>query len=186
LVIWAGLIITLQAFETIPGRYWVAIVVGLLPCLGAWIAFTVKNVLLATVPTGELPAVFSSASMEKWHQFHVFADGAFGLEQGFVFVALIWASMLYYVVDRRFYLAAVWSGLGALFSLLGLMHAWKFTSNGTILNSPLLDWMKGEPIEMTWHGLFPGGPYAIAYGCIACFLLAAQRWGIRASGDSPH
>jgi AGZA family xanthine/uracil permease-like MFS transporter len=182
LVIWAGLIITLQAFETISARYWIAIVVGLLPCLGAWISFTVKNVLLATLPAGELPSVFSASSMEKWHQFHVFADGAFGLEQGFVFIALIWSSMIYYVVDRRFYLAAVWSVLGALLSLLGLMHSWKFTSNGTIMNAPVLDWMKGESLRMNWEGLFPGWPYAAAYGFIACFLVAAQRWGIRAAG----
>jgi len=184
LVIWAGLIITLQAFETIPMRYWIAIVVGLLPCLGAWISFTVKNVLQATVPAADFANVFSSATLAKWHQFHVFADGAFGLEQGFAFIALTWASMLYYVVDRRFYLAAVWSCLGALLTLLGLMHTWKFTSNGTIMNSPVLDWLKGDKISMTWDGLVPGWPYAVAYGFIACFLLAAERWGIRAIGDS--
>ena len=93
LVIWAGLIITLLAFETIHFWYWIAIVAGLLPCLGAWISFTVKNVLLATVPARDQATVFSSATLEKWHQFHVFADGAFGLEQGFAFIALIWARM---------------------------------------------------------------------------------------------
>ncbi len=183
LVIWAGLIITLQAFETIPARYWIAIVVGLLPCLGAWISTTVKAVLQATVAPADLPTVFSSATLDKWHQFHVFADGAFGLEQGFAFIALIWASMLYYVVDRRFSLAAVWSGIGALLSLLGLMHTWKFTPNGTILNAPILDWLKGEAITLTWTGLFPGWPYAFAYGCVAGFLLAAQRWGVHLSAE---
>jgi len=93
LVIWAELIITLPAFETIHFWYWIAIVAGLLPCLGAWISCTVKNVLLATVPARDQATVFSSATLEKWHQFHVFADGAFGLEQGFAFIALIWARM---------------------------------------------------------------------------------------------
>jgi AGZA family xanthine/uracil permease-like MFS transporter len=184
LVIWAGLIVTLQAYETIPARYWIAIVVGLLPCLGAWIAMVVKAVAAAVAGPGQEATVFSMATLAKWHELNLFADGSFALEQGFVFIAMVWASMLYYVVDRRFHLAAAWSGLGAGLSLLGLMHTWKFTSTGTMMNTPLLDWMKGDAIAPTREGLFPGWPYAAAYGFIACLLLAAQRWGKPVADES--
>ena len=108
-------------------------------------------------------------------------DGAFALEQGFVFTATIWAAMLYYVVERRFPLAAAWSILAALLSLLGLIHTWKFAFADTVMNMPLLDWLVGQPVTPTWPGLFPGWPYAAAYALIAGFLLVVEKWGVRES-----
>ena len=120
--------------------------------------------------------------LEKWHQHNLFLDGAFALEQGFVFTATIWAAMLFYIVARRFTSAAGWSAVAALLSLLGLIHSWKFSSSDTVMNMPLLDWIGGQPVTVTWPGLFPGWPYAGAYGLIACFLLAVQRWGCARNG----
>jgi hypothetical protein len=95
-----------------------------------------------------------------------------------------WSKGSFYIVDRRFSLAAAWSGVAAALSLLGLIHSWKFSSADTVMNMPLLDWFAGQPVAMTWPGLFPGWPYAVAYGLIACFLLTAQRWGVRESAQS--
>jgi AGZA family xanthine/uracil permease-like MFS transporter len=175
IVIWVGLVIMLQAFEVVPKRQWIAIIVGLLPALGAWISQLVKSALRASAAPGSESSLFTPAMLEKWHQHNLYLDGAFALEQGFVFTATIWAAMLFYIVDRRFALAACWSGLAALLSLLGLIHTWKFSSTDTVMNMPLLDWLGGLPVAMTWPGLFPGWAYAATYGLFACFLLVAKR-----------
>jgi AGZA family xanthine/uracil permease-like MFS transporter len=182
IVIWVGLVIVLQAFDVVLVRHWIAIAMGLLPALGAWISQLVKNALRTTASPTELPGIFTPAMLEKWHQHNLFLDGAFALEQGFVFTATIWAAMLFYLVERRFSLAAIWSGVAAGLSLLGLIHSWKFSSADTVLNMPLLDWFSGQPMTLTWPGLFPAWPYAAAYALIAGFLLMAQRWGVRETG----
>ncbi len=184
IVIWVGIVIVLQAFEVIPARQWIAIIVGFLPALGAWISELVKATLRASVPAADVAGIFTPAMLDKWHEQNLFLDGAFALEQGFVFTATIWAAMLFYIVDRKFLPAAVWSGVGAGLSLLGLIHCWKFSGPDTVLNMPLLDWFAGQPVAMTGAGLFPGWPYGAAYGLVAVFLVVAHRWGVREAGSA--
>ena len=179
IVIWVGLVIMLQAFEVVPSKHWIAILVGLLPALGAWVSVLVKNALRSSTSPSAAASIFSPDMLSVWHQHGLFLDGAFALEQGFVFTATVWAAMLYYVVERRFVAAAGWSSVGAWLSLLGLIHTWKFTSSDTVMSMPLLDWLAGLPVTPTWPGLFPGWPYAAAYGIIACFLLVVEKWGVR-------
>jgi AGZA family xanthine/uracil permease-like MFS transporter len=179
IVIWVGLVIMLQAFEVVPSKQWIAIVIGLLPGLGAWMSQLVKNALRTTASPAELPTIFTPATLENWHQHNLFLDGAFALEQGFVFTATIWAAMLFYIVDRRFTLAAAWSGVGAVLSMTGLIHSWKFSASDTVLNMPLLDWCAGKAVPLTGAGLFPAWPYATSYALIAAFLLLANQFGTR-------
>jgi AGZA family xanthine/uracil permease-like MFS transporter len=183
MVIWAGLIIALQAFEKVPGRYWPAIVLGMLPAFGAWLSQSIKNVLANTVTPADLSTTFSYSTLNKWHQHHLFVDGAFALEQGFVFTTIIWASMLYYIIDRRFYFAAAWSAFASVLSLVGLIHSWKFTPGGTAMNMPFLEWLSGRPPAVTWDGLFPGWPYASAYLLLACFFVASKRWAVHDASE---
>jgi adenine/guanine/hypoxanthine permease len=84
IVIWVGLVIALQAFEVAAARHWIAILMGLLPALGAWISQLVKDALRTTASPTELPGIFTSATLEKWHQNNLFLDGAFAMEQGVV------------------------------------------------------------------------------------------------------
>jgi len=70
------------------------------------------------------------------------------------------------------------------FSLVGMMHAWKFANGDTALNIPLLDWLAGEPIAGGWGNLVPAWPFAVAYALITGLLLFAQRFGVPAlEGD---
>jgi AGZA family xanthine/uracil permease-like MFS transporter len=178
LIIWAGLIIGLQAFEKVPRRYWISIVVGMLPAFGAWLSQSIKSVLAISVAPADLPAVFSLATLEKWHQHHVFVDGSFALEQGFVFTSIIWSAMIYYVVDRRYCVAAGWSAFASFLSGIGFIHSWKFARGGIEMNMPILDWLSRRTPAVTWQGFLPGWPYAAAYGLIAGFLLISQRWAV--------
>ncbi len=49
--------------------------------------------------------------------------GAFALEQGFIFTAMILSAMTVTVIERQFARGAAWCLLGAALSATGLMHA---------------------------------------------------------------
>lgn len=178
IVIWVGLVIMLQAFEVVTPRQWIAVIIGLLPAMGAWASQWMKS-LLRNSPTAPGAEIFSPATLEVWHQHNLFPDGAFALEQGFVFTATVWAAVVLHIVERRFKVAAGWCGVGAALSLIGLIHSWKFTGFDTVMNMPLLDWLGRQPVIPTWAGLLPGWPYAVSYGLIAVFLLLADRFAVR-------
>ena len=103
---------------------------------GAWVSQLAKNI---TRTVGHDQSHLQPSLIELFHHQNLFLDGAFSLEQGFIYTATIWSAMVYYIVERRFRLAAIWSALASMLSLVGMMHAWKFANGDTALNSPLLD-----------------------------------------------
>ncbi len=178
IVVWIGLVIVTQAFGAVPARHMIAVVIGLLPALGALIAQTVKTALRSVGTGTPGHPLFDASLLDLFHHNNSYIEGAFALEQGFVFSATIWATMVVYIVERRFRIAALWSSIGALFSLLGLIHTWKWTPNDTVLSMPLLDQLTGQPVPPGWSGLFPGWPYALAYILIALILLLADKFSL--------
>ncbi|HEV7821183.1 MAG TPA: hypothetical protein VGO84_08375, partial [Burkholderiales bacterium] len=122
IIIWVGLVITVQAFQVVPSRHFVSVVVGLLPAFGAWGALIGKNALRAVGYGSPGGPVFSAALLDAFHRDKFYLDGAFALEQGFIYCALIWSAMTYFIVERQFVRAALWSVVAAALSLLGLMH----------------------------------------------------------------
>jgi AGZA family xanthine/uracil permease-like MFS transporter len=178
IIIWVGLIITVQAFEAAPPKHWPAVVVGMVPVLLAWVTFSIKNGLrIAGVGAG--PEGFTPALVAKFHAGGAFLDGGFAVEQGAFFSALILASATVLVIERRLASAAAWLLAAAGLSLLGLMHAWRFAGADTVASLPLLDRLTGSARA---GPVFPAAAYAAAYaGAAVCLLLA--RW-FTVPGDS--
>src|SRR5205814_10380233 len=86
IVLWIGIVITSQAFEATPRPHAPAVVIGLLPGVAAWGALLAKaGVRAAGAPFGEnlVPAFHAS---DTW------IEGAFALEQGFIFTSMILAA----------------------------------------------------------------------------------------------
>ena len=181
IIIWVGLIITVQAFQIVPSRHIVAVVVGLLPALAAWGALLGKNALRAVGYGSGNGMEFSPALLEIFHREKFYLEGAFALEQGFIYCALIWSAMTYYIVERQFTRAAGWCLLAAGLSLSGFMHSWKFTASDTVISVPLLDVMVGNEVG-GWAALFPAWPFALGYALFTLLLLVAHRWAQPMSG----
>ncbi|MEE8170237.1 MAG: NCS2 family permease, partial [Phycisphaerae bacterium] len=55
--------------------------------------------------------------------------GLLVMERGYIFACMILAALAACLIDRRFFAAAAWSGVGAIFTLMGLMHAYQLTGN---------------------------------------------------------
>lgn len=144
IVLWIGIVISAQAFQSTPRHHAPAVVVGLLPGIAAWGAFMTKSGLrVAGYGSPEGPA-FSAELIPLFNRADIWVEGAFALEQGFIFSAMLLSAMTVAVIERRLFTAALWSWLAALLSLSGLMHAFRWTSGDTALDlAPAWSWCYG-------------------------------------------
>ena len=155
IVLWIGMIITAQAFQSTTPAHAPAVVVGLLPGVGAWGALMAKNGLRAGgLGTPEAP--FGPELIEAFRASDTWIHGAFALEQGFIFTAMVLAAMTVEIIERRFLHAAAWSAVGALLSLIGLMHGYVFTVGDTALAlGPAWPWFTGYALVTVLLGAAP-------------------------------
>lgn len=144
IVLWIGIVICAQAFQATPRSHAPAVVLGLLPAVAAWGAFMAKSGLRAAGYGSEGGPVFDDQLLSAFPA-DIFIHGAFALEQGFIFSAMILAAATVYVIERRLTVAAVWCLAGAVLSLLGLVHGYSFTAGDTVLDAghPAWTWCAG-------------------------------------------
>ncbi len=172
IILWIGIIITSQAFEVTPVRHFPAVVIGMLPGLAAWVMLVVKTSLSAAGVGATGGPVLGLPLVQATQAAGAFIGGGFALEQGFLYSAMIWSAMTVCIVDRQWTRAAVWSAVGALLSLSGLMHSYALTGRDTVIDLPLLSWLTGQ-----WtpgHRLFPAGGAALGYALAAVIFMVAK------------
>jgi AGZA family xanthine/uracil permease-like MFS transporter len=163
IVLWIGIVISAQAFQTTPRAHAPAVVVGLLPGIAAWGAFMAKNGLLAA-GAGTASAPFTPALIGEFARRDVWIDGAFSLEQGFLFTAMVLAAAVVSVIERRWTAAAAWCAVAAFLSATGLMHSYQWTAADAVLN------------------LTPAWPFVAGYSVMALVFFAA-RWTTEETGE---
>jgi AGZA family xanthine/uracil permease-like MFS transporter len=167
IVLWIGIVITAQAFTVTPREHAPAVVMGLLPGVAAWGALLAKTGLRAADFGSASGQAFDRSLIERFLRFDTWIDGAFALEQGFVFSSVMLAAMTVAVIERRFERAAAWCAASALLSAIGLMHAYSFTAGDTRLV------------------LAPAWPFVIGYGAMAV-IFGAARWLTVPNDTSAH
>lgn len=147
IVLWIGVVITAQAFQATPREHAPAVVLGILPGVGAWGALLVKNALRVAGYGSPDGPVFSAEIIPKFQAGDTWIDGAFALEQGFIFSATVLAAMTVGIIERRFRSAAVWAAIGAVLAAVGLMHGFQFTPGDTAMKlGPATEWAIGYAI----------------------------------------
>lgn len=155
IVLWIGIVITAQAFQSVDARHAPAVVMGLLPGVGAWGALMAKNGLRAA-GMGTMEHPFTPALVDAFRGSDTWIHGAFALEQGFIFTAMVLASVTVCLIDRQFRQAAAWAALGAVLSLTGLMHGYAFTPGDTVVAlTPGYAWAAGYAGMALLFGLAP-------------------------------
>ena len=175
IILWIGIIIGAQAFEVTEKKYYPAVIVGLLPALAAWVMLVVKTAV------GAGGAVLGAPLLTAAHAAGAYLGGGFALEQGFLYSAMIWSAMVVCIVDRQWRRAAVWSGVGALLSLSGLMHSYALTGRDTVIDLPLLARLSGH-----WtpgRARFPAGGAALGYALATLVFLLARFVTVPRSAD---
>jgi AGZA family xanthine/uracil permease-like MFS transporter len=107
------------------------VAVGLFPAIAAW---------GATVATGVFVQIGFATEGAATMQDLLTADpgvdangfllhGLITLERGYIFTCMILAAISAVLIDRKFYTAAIWSAIGALFAGIGLTHAYQLAGN---------------------------------------------------------
>ncbi len=166
IVLWIGIVITAQSFSATPREHAPAVVLGILPGVGAWGALMAKNGLRAAgVGTPGGPE-FSSSLIDQFLTSDTWISGAFALEQGFIFTSMILAATTVAVIERRFATGAIWCAVASGLSLTGLMHGYQFTPGDTVIS------------------LSPATPWAIGYGIVA-LVLSVAPW-VTEPDDGSH
>ncbi len=144
IVLWIGIVITAQAFQATPRAHAPAVVVGLLPGVGAWGALMAKNGLRAAGVGGPGGAEFGPGLVEAFRASDTWIHGAFALEQGFILSSMLLAAATTNIIERRFRSAAIWCLVAAALSAVGLMHSYRWTPADTAVSlTPAWPWVAG-------------------------------------------
>jgi AGZA family xanthine/uracil permease-like MFS transporter len=163
IVLWIGIVISAQAFQVTPREHAPAVVLGMLPGIGAWGALLAKNGLRAA-GLGGPAGPFTDALIAEFQKSDTWIQGAFALEQGFLFTSMLLAAAVVGVIERQWLSAAAWCGVAALLSAAGLMHSYQWTFNDTVLK------------------LSPAWPFAFSYAAMALLFLTAN-WTTEEAGE---
>ncbi len=152
ILLWIGLIITAQAFQASPKHHALAVGIGLVPSLAAWLLVQIEGTL----------RVCGKSLLDTADQFgstlHI--HGVIALSQGFLLTSIIYAAVTAFVIDRKFNQAALWMLAASALSAVGMIHAYRITPNG----------VEGH---FAWFNAAPD--FAVVYAVAAGLLWLAGR-----------
>ncbi|MGS4947135.1 hypothetical protein ACVDG3_16790 [Meridianimarinicoccus sp. RP-17] len=116
ILLYIGMLIGAQAFQTTPLAHAPAIILGLVPHLAAWAKTLIDGALGAAgvTVTPDLIAAMATGG--------VLYDGLAILGNGAILSGLVLAAIGVFVIERRFVLAAGFAGAGAVLTFFGFMH----------------------------------------------------------------
>ena len=147
ILLFIGLVIGAQAFQSTPARHAPAVVLAILPNLAAWAKSLVDNALNAAGSNAEEAGLTERGAGDIYAGMALFGGGA-------VLAGLVLGSILTFVIDRQFVRAVIASVVGAALSFVGLIH--------------------GEKVEFNAQGALTIG-YLIMAGIFGLFALRAGR-----------
>ncbi|MCY3750793.1 MAG: NCS2 family permease [Gammaproteobacteria bacterium] len=142
ILIWIGVVVCAQNFQVAEKRHIPAVVLGLTPAIAGYVSLAVKHTMsVAGATTGT--NLYNPGFIDGFVAIRSFyADGMFALGQGFIYTCMILAGITYFVIERRFAVAAHWCLAGALLSAIGFTHSYVFTAGDVIgrLALPIPEW----------------------------------------------
>jgi len=153
IVLWIGIVIAAQAYQTTPRAHAPAVVVGLFPAFAAWGLNILKQGYAGASTT-------LGAEVAKGIPINGFS-GIAALESGFIFTSMILAAVSVFLIERKFFRAAFWSLAAAALSFFGVIHSFAYVGNETI----------------QVYGWNVGGRFSFGYLCFtAVFVLFGLWW----------
>ena len=122
ILLWVGLIISAQAFQEVPRKHNLAVVLGLIPALAAWALLLIETTLRkANASLYDTAPKFGG---------DLYIYGIISLSQGFMLTCMILSALMVFVVERQFFKAALWTATAAVLSFFGVIHAYILTPAG--------------------------------------------------------
>ena len=130
ILLYIGLLIGAQAFQSVPRLHAVAVVAAILPNLAQWASGLIDNALNAAGTSA------SQVGMDALNGAGVVYEGLRTLGEGAVLVGLILGTMVTFILEKKFLYAAIASAVGAVLSFIGLIHA------------PQVEWAANPPVAL--------------------------------------
>lgn len=115
ILLFIGLVIGAQAFQSTHARYAPAVVLAILPNLAAWAKSLVDNALNAAGSSADEAGLNERGVGDIYQGMTLFAGGA-------VLAGLVLGSIASFVIDRQFVRAMIASLVGGALSFVGLIH----------------------------------------------------------------
>ncbi len=161
ILIWIGLVMTSQAFQTTPRSHAPAVALGLIPALAAW------GTVVVSQTVGAVGAAMSDGSIahRAFENLDVFVSyglqlpGLVALSQGFMLSSVVWAATAVCLVERRLGQAAAWMGVGAVMAFFGFIHAGEISVEGVLYSL----------------GFATGAKWAAGYALTAVFFMIVSH-----------
>ncbi len=116
ILLYIGMLIGAQAFQTTPLKHAPAIVLGLVPHLAAWAKVQVDGALGAAGVEVTPDLIAGMATNGVLYQ------GLSILGNGAILTGLVLAAIGVFIIERRFPIAAAFAGAGAILTFFGFMH----------------------------------------------------------------
>ena len=121
-LLWVGMTVMAQAFQSAPKEHALATAFGLVPALAAWI-LTLVDTTLRKAGSSLYEAAPSFGS-------ELYIHGVIALSQGFLLSSMVLTAAVVFMIERRFLSAAGWLAAAALLSAIGLIHGYELTPQG--------------------------------------------------------
>ncbi len=116
ILLYIGMLIGAQAFQTTPSQHAPAVVLALTPHLAAWCKTLMDNALGAAGTSAE------AIGMAKLAAVGVLYEGLKVLGGGSILAGLVLGAIGVFVIERKFAAAAAFAAAGAVLSFFGFMH----------------------------------------------------------------
>ena len=173
IVLWIGIVITAQAFQTTPAHHAPAVAMGLFPAIAAWGATLVRGAfdkargvsiqqLLDMEPVPAMQGLLAEANGFLIHAMLL-------LDRGFIFTCMILSAICVFLIERRFWSAAVWSLVASVLTFAGLMHSYQIRGNNIDFLFLGVPSTEGASAHHAWG-------IGICYLCFAAIFWAAEAW----------
>jgi AGZA family xanthine/uracil permease-like MFS transporter len=116
ILLYIGMLIGAQAFQTTPSKHAPAIVLALTPHLAAWAKVLIDGAL------GAAGTSAAAVGMEKLGNMGVLYHGLELLGGGAIVGGLVLGAIGVFIIERQFINAAAFAAAGAVLTFFGLMH----------------------------------------------------------------
>jgi AGZA family xanthine/uracil permease-like MFS transporter len=119
ILLYIGLVIGAQAFQAVPRRHAVAVVIAIIPNIASWAQGQMDDVLAAAGTTAQKVGYANIAANGAIYK------GTALLGGGAVLAGLLLGAIVAFLIDRSFFWAAGYAAAGAVLGFIGLIHGTK-------------------------------------------------------------
>jgi AGZA family xanthine/uracil permease-like MFS transporter len=128
ILLYIGLLIGAQAFQATPRAHAAAVVAALIPNIASWATGQMDNALAAAGTTA------ATVGNDALAGAGVVYDGLLVLGQGAILAGLVLGAIVAFIIDKRFWHAAIFAGAGSVLTFIGLIHGEKvqWNANGQV------------------------------------------------------